>query len=117
MLLLVLDSTATGAATKNVLLVYDEDKEFPGLAILHDSLRTRFKAELSGNVDFYTESMGLSQFRNPDYDRALRDHYQRKYAGKPIDLIVAAIIEAHGGRIWATANEDHGLTVHVELPM
>ena len=62
--------------------------------------------------------MGLSQFRNPDYDRALRDHYQKENtAGKPIDLIVAAIIEAHGGRIWATANEDHGLTVHVELPM
>jgi signal transduction histidine kinase len=31
--------------------------------------------------------------------------------------ISRSIIEAHGGRIWATANEDHGLTVHVELPM
>ena len=35
--------------------------------------------------------MRLSQFRNPDYDRTLRDHYQRKYAGKPIDLIVAVM--------------------------
>ena len=31
--------------------------------------------------------------------------------------ISRSIIEAHGGRIWATANEDHGLNVHVELPM
>jgi signal transduction histidine kinase len=25
-------------------------------------------------------------------------------------------VQAHGGRIWATANEGAGLTVHVELP-
>ena len=91
MLLLVLDSPPLGAAPKNVLLIYDEDKEFPGLAIIHNSLRTRFKAELSSNVDFYTESMRLSQFTGPDYDRILRDHYQRTYAGKPIDLIVAVM--------------------------
>ena len=30
--------------------------------------------------------------------------------------ISRSIIEAHGGRIWATRNEDHGLTMHVELP-
>jgi PAS domain S-box-containing protein len=27
-----------------------------------------------------------------------------------------SIVQAHGGRIWATANADRGLTVHVELP-
>jgi two-component system sensor kinase FixL len=30
--------------------------------------------------------------------------------------ISRSIIQAHGGRIWATANTDHGLTVHIELP-
>ena len=30
--------------------------------------------------------------------------------------ISRSIIEAHRGRIWATSNEDHGLTMHVELP-
>ncbi|HSC29649.1 MAG TPA: ATP-binding protein [Vicinamibacterales bacterium] len=35
--------------------------------------------------------MRLSQFRESDYDQILRDHYQRKYAGKPIDLIVAVM--------------------------
>jgi C4-dicarboxylate-specific signal transduction histidine kinase len=29
--------------------------------------------------------------------------------------ISRSIIEAHGGRIWATRNKDHGLTMHVEL--
>jgi C4-dicarboxylate-specific signal transduction histidine kinase len=30
--------------------------------------------------------------------------------------ICRSIVEAHGGRIWATRNPDRGLTVHVELP-
>ena len=30
--------------------------------------------------------------------------------------ISRSIIKAHGGRIWATANTDRGLTVHIELP-
>jgi two-component system, LuxR family, sensor kinase FixL len=30
--------------------------------------------------------------------------------------ISRSIIQAHGGRIWATANTDRGLTVHIELP-
>jgi signal transduction histidine kinase len=30
--------------------------------------------------------------------------------------ISRSIVQAHGGRIWATANDGRGLTVHVELP-
>jgi signal transduction histidine kinase len=30
--------------------------------------------------------------------------------------ISRSIIEAHGGRIWATPNPDRGLIVHIELP-
>jgi signal transduction histidine kinase len=31
--------------------------------------------------------------------------------------ISRSIVEAHKGRIWATRNDDHGLTVHIELPI
>ena len=30
--------------------------------------------------------------------------------------ITRSIVEAHGGRIWATRNADRGLTLHVRLP-
>jgi two-component system sensor kinase FixL len=30
--------------------------------------------------------------------------------------ISRSIIDAHGGRIWATRNPDRGLTIHSELP-
>jgi signal transduction histidine kinase len=31
--------------------------------------------------------------------------------------ISRSIVQAHGGRIWATANANMGLTMHVELPV
>ena len=91
--ILVLGSAgaATGTSSKRVLLLYDEDKEFPGLAILHQSLRTTLKTALKDDVDLYTESMNLSQFRGANYDALLREHYRRKYGGTKLDLIVAVM--------------------------
>ncbi|TMB90419.1 MAG: PAS domain S-box protein [Chloroflexi bacterium] len=47
--------------------------------------------------------------------------FDRFVTSKPEGLgmglsISRSIIEAHGGRIWATRNPDRGLTIHVELP-
>ncbi|HEU4390396.1 MAG TPA: sensor histidine kinase [Blastocatellia bacterium] len=76
---------------KHILLVFDEDKDFPGLARLNQSLRGAFLSELDGNVEFYSESLNLSQFRDERHDGVLRDYYRRKYAGTRLDLIVAVM--------------------------
>jgi signal transduction histidine kinase len=54
-------------------------------------------------------------------DIELQRIFERFVTSKPDGLgmglaISHSIVEAHGGRIWATANADCGLTVHVELP-
>ena len=76
---------------KHILLVFDEDKDFPGLARLNQSLRAAFLSELDGNVEFYSESLNLSQFRDERHDGVLRDYFRRKYAGTRLDLIVAVL--------------------------
>ena len=41
-----------------------------------------------------------------------------KPGGMGIGLAISrSIIEAHGGRIWASPNTPHGLTVHFTLPL
>ena len=47
--------------------------------------------------------------------------FERFVSSKPQGLgmglaISRSIVEAHDGRIWATANRERGLTFHVELP-
>ena len=78
-------------ARKGILLLFDEDKDFPGLAMINRSLRDGFRAELKGDVEFYSESLNLSQFKNAAHDEVLRDFFRRKYAGTQIDLIVAVL--------------------------
>src|SRR5437899_2292860 len=69
----------------------DEDKEFPGLAVVNGSLREAFRSELGADVEFYSESMNLSQFPETGYDGVFYDHLRRKYAGTALDLIVAVM--------------------------
>ncbi|MGH7390292.1 MAG: sensor histidine kinase [Candidatus Rokuibacteriota bacterium] len=78
-------------AQKHVLILYDEDRDFPGLARLDRSLRESFEAELGDAVEFYSESLNLSQFERAGYDRLMADHYRAKYASKKLDLIVAVM--------------------------
>jgi len=83
--------SATAEARKNILLVFDEDKDFPGLSVINHSVQAVLTKGLAGDVEFYTESMNLSQFRGADYDADLAEHFRRKYTGKHIDLIVSVM--------------------------
>jgi signal transduction histidine kinase/ABC-type uncharacterized transport system substrate-binding protein len=82
---------AASAERPVILLLYDESPDLPGLSILDSSLKSTFRAGISGPIDFYTESMDLSRFQHKGYQQLLRETYRRKYAGKKIDLIIAAM--------------------------
>ena len=77
-------------ATRNVLVLYDERRELPGLAVIDSSL-TRALASSPERVEIYRESMDNSRFGSPDYQNVLRDYLRAKYAGKRIDVAVAVL--------------------------
>ena len=78
-------------ARRSVLLVFDEDNDLPGLAVINRSLRQVFRGEFRDDVEFYSESLNVSQFRDAGYEEALREHFGRKYQGRRPDLIVAVM--------------------------
>jgi two-component system, LuxR family, sensor kinase FixL len=50
-------------------------------------------------------------------DRVFEPFYSTKPGGLGMGLSISrSIIESHGGRLWATANPDHGATFHLVLP-
>jgi signal transduction histidine kinase len=56
--------------------------------------------------------------KGPEELERMFEHFvSSKPDGLGMGLAISrSIVEAHGGRIWATSNVGRGLTLHVELP-
>ena len=53
-----------------------------------------------------------------DLTRVFEAFYTTKAEGMGMGLSISrSIIEAHGGRVWPSANEDHGMTFRFTVPM
>ena len=109
LLILGLASRAS-AQTRRVLLLYDERTDLPGLALLDARLVKTLTEGLPGALEVYREAMDLSRFHSDNYPLLLRDHYRAKYAGKKIDVVVAAMgpsldfMLAHGAEAFPGAS-------------
>jgi signal transduction histidine kinase len=84
-------SSPPPARTRNVVLLFDERTDLPGLSVLNADFLRSLRSGSPGPVEIYTEEMDLSRFKSDTYFVQLRDQLRSKYAGKKIDVAVAAM--------------------------
>ena len=95
------------AATRHVVLLFDERVELPGLSLLDAELVNTLRANSTEPVEIYREAMDLSRFSSNSYKALLRDFLRTKYADKKIDVVVAVMAPAfdflltHGDLIFS----------------
>jgi two-component system, LuxR family, sensor kinase FixL len=71
-------------------------------------------ARLSSVVQVRDAGIGI---RATDRSRLFEAFYTTKPEGLGMGLSISnAILERHGGRLWVTANLDHGVTFHFSIP-
>src|SRR5688572_28900615 len=78
-------------AETQVLLVFDEDNDLTGLAVINRNLQEALRAQAPGPIEFYSESLRLSQFNRPGYQEDMREFVRSNYRGRQLDLIVAVM--------------------------
>ena len=82
------------AATRHVVLLFDERVELPGLSLLEAEFVHTLRFNAPEPVEVYREVMDLSRFNSDSYKAHLRDFLRAKYADKKIDVAVAIMAPA-----------------------
>jgi hypothetical protein len=86
------------AATRHVVLLFDERVELPGLSSLDAEFVRMLQSKSGDPVEVYREPMDLSRFGSDTpsdpYKLVLRDYLRGKYANKKIDVAVAVMAPA-----------------------
>lgn len=106
----VIGALPAAAATRHVVMLFDERAELPGLAALDAEFTRALNSDSTDRIELYREDMDLSRFDSAAYETFLRDTLRTKYAGKKIDAVVAVMGPAldflldHGTEIFPGAS-------------
>ena len=79
------------AATRHIVLLFDERVELPGLSLLEAELVRTLRSKSTEPIEVYRKSMDLSRFGSDPYETLLRDFLRAKYSGKKIDVVVGVM--------------------------
>jgi signal transduction histidine kinase len=93
-LLTITGCSPASAATRHIVLLFDERVELPGLSRLEAEFVHTLRSGSPEPVEVYREAMDLSRFSSDAYKVLLQDFLRAKYADKKIDVVVAIMAPA-----------------------
>ena len=103
-------TSLAAAESRQVVFVYDERVELPGLAALDEALERALLAGSPWPVEIYRVNLDLSRFGAPGYDEVLRDFLRAKFESKRIEVAVAVMgpsldfLLGHGDEVFPDAS-------------
>jgi signal transduction histidine kinase len=82
--------SAQAIQPKRVVVIYWDNKEFPGNARFEESFKTRLQLGQRQDVEYYPEYFELSRFPEEKHISSFRNYLKAKYAGRTVDVVVAS---------------------------
>jgi signal transduction histidine kinase len=75
---------------KRVVVLYWDNKEFPGNARFEESFKTRLQLGQRQDVEYFPEYFEYSRFPEEKHITSFRDYLHAKYSGRTVDVVVAS---------------------------
>ena len=88
--LLVPVARAQATAPKRVVVLYWDNKEFPGNAKFEESFKSRLQLDRRQDVEYFPEYFEASRFPEENTAVTFRNYLQAKYAKRTVDVVVAS---------------------------
>ncbi len=88
--LLVPVARAQTVAPKRVVVLYWDNKEFPGNARFEESFKAQLQLDRRQDVEYFPEYFEFSRFPEENTAVTFRNHLQAKYANRTVDVVVAS---------------------------
>jgi signal transduction histidine kinase len=93
-LMTITGCSPVSAATRHIVLLFDERVELPGLSLLEAEFVHTLRSNSAEPIEVYREAMDLSRFSSDAYKALLQEFLRAKYADKKIDVAVAIMAPA-----------------------
>lgn len=82
--------SAQTISPKRVVVLYWDNKEFPGNVRFEESFKTQLRVGQRQDIEYYPEYFEVSRFPEKDHTLSFRDYLQTKYANRNVDVVVAS---------------------------